>query len=172
MRFSNESCAGWRWALVAAAVVVFGGAGERLASAGITAVELSLDSVQSFAGSDGVLLRFEGTVLGAPLVQIDYPLHFLVFEQATGRYVRFDMSSGGVSGVAPQLLDGASASESLGLLYEGNALVGCEVVFVGEGRVDVQIPKGVLSGPLEAYAFALYEGDALMSNQVAVEATP
>jgi hypothetical protein len=120
--------------------------------------------VQVFRGSSALLVRFEGRILGSTLVQVEYPLHLVVFEQASGRYVRFDVSSGAVTGLAPQLLDGATSAESLALLSEGEPLAGARLVFTGEGRVGVLLPAGVLSGSLGAYAFALYEGEALVSN--------
>lgn len=157
-------------ALIAGSALLLAGRAPT-AGAAITAVEISLTSVQAFAGSQALLLRFEGAILGSSLVQVDYPLHLVVFEPAGGRYVRYDVSTGAVSGTAPQLLDGATSQESLDLLSEGTPLAGARVVFVGEGRVDVLLPAGALAGPLDAYAFAFYRGAALLSNTLPVEGT-
>ena len=155
--------------LVAAIALASGG---RPAGAAITSVELSLRSVQAFRGSNALLVRFEGRILGDTLVQVDYPLHLVVFEEAGGRYVRFDVSSGAVTGLAPQLLDGATSAESLALLAEGDPLAGVKLVFAGAGRIDVLLPPDALSGALGAYAFAVYEGEALVSNSLPVEGPP
>ena len=141
----------------------------RPAGAAITAVDLSLSSVRAFSGANAVLLRYEGGVLGSALVQTDYPLHLVVVERGSGDYVRFAVSSGAVSGTAPQLVDGATAEESQALLAEGEPLAGAELTFVGDGRIDVRLPAGVLSGSLDGFAFALYEGEALVSNTLPVE---
>lgn len=137
--------------------------------AAITEVELSLSSVRAVPGNGVVLLRFEGGLLGDALVQIDYPLHLVVWERDTGSYVRFDVAVGAFAGSAPQLVDGLSAAEGLALLAEGTVLPGTKVAYVGEGRIDVLLPAGVLNGPLDAVAFALYEGEALVSNVAPVE---
>ena len=167
----------WGWAraltragrVLAAGVALAVAADRRLAGAAITAVDLSLTSVRAFSGANALLLRYEGGVLGTALVQTDYPLHLVVVERGGGRYVRFAVSSGAVSGTAPQLVDGATSGESLALLAEGEPLPGAELIFVGDGRIDVLLPADVLSGSLDAFAFALYEGAALVSNTLPVE---
>jgi hypothetical protein len=134
----------------------------------ITEVELSLARVEAISGSTAVLLRFEGELLDNALVQLDYPLYLVVWERATGNYVRFDVGSGAVSGSAPQLTDGVTSSEALGLLWEGAPVEDSRVAFVGAGRVDVLLPHGLVSGELDAAGFALYEGEVLVSNSVPV----
>lgn len=166
---------GWTRALVRAAGVIAAGwalaisADRRPAGAAITAVELSLRSVRAFSGANALLVRYEGGVLASALVQTDYPLHLVVVERGGGRYVRFAVASGAVSGTAAQLVDGATSEESLALLAEGEPLPGARLIFVGDGRIDVLLPASVLSGSLDAFAFALYEGTALVSNTLPVE---
>jgi hypothetical protein len=154
---------------VLVAGLLLAAAERRPAGAAITAVELSLTSVRAFSGENALLVRYEGGLLGRALVQTDYPLHLVVVEHGGGDYVRFAVASGAVRGTAPQLVDGATSEESLALLAEGEPLPGAELIFVGDGRVDVRLPQGVLSGSLDAFAFALYEGAALVSNTLPVE---
>jgi hypothetical protein len=164
---------GSRWPTRAAALLLGGvalAATEwRLAEAAITAVDLSLTSVQTISGANARLLRYEGGLLGRALVQNSYPLHLVVFEQGRGDYVRFAVDSGAVRGSAPDLVDGATSAESLALLGEGEPLPGARLTFVDDRRIEVLIPAYVLSGSLEAFAFAVYEGAALVSNTVPVE---
>ena len=139
------------------------------ATAAVTSVELSLSSVRAIVGTQATLLRFEGGILGDALVQLRYPLQLLVWERDSGRYVRFEVALDAFYGNAPQLSDGMTSSEAALLLWEGLPLRGTRVVHVGPERVDVLLPHGVLSGPVDAAAIAPYAGDVLVSNSVAVE---
>jgi hypothetical protein len=139
---------------------------------------LALTGATAAAGAAGTaarMLRIEGSFQADDLVQLAYPLQLLVRETTTGTtYVRYDLSSGAVTGSSAALADGLQAGEVNALLGQGTAEPAARVLFLGLGRLDVALPPSFPGGPAEALLFVVDEGETILSNPIplAVGAAP
>lgn len=121
------------------------------------------------AGATGAVhrvVRIDGSFHAQDLVQLSYPLQVLV--RSGTQYVRYDLSAGAVSGVAPELADGLQADEAEGLLGQGAPAAGARILFLGLGRIEVALPASFPAGPGEAQLFVIDEGTVVLSNALPV----
>lgn len=139
------------------------------ASAGRTDPDLFVTSVMSATVGSTVLIRFEGALLSQDLIQLSYPLQLVVWEPPpSSAYVRFDVTAGAVRGVAPELDDGMSPADALGLMGATTTPVaGAAVTRIAADGIAVTLPAGVVGGPVQGAAFAIDQGQAIVSNAVA-----
>ena len=131
--------------------------------------DLALVSASAIVGAGSVALRFEGSVLGADLVQHRLPLQLLVYG-TSGDYLRYDITLGAFTGTSPGLQDEFGPAEALALLATGTSEPGGAILYLGAGRIDIRAPWGFsVAERLSAVIFLLEEGEVVLSNTVDVE---
>jgi hypothetical protein len=127
--------------------------------------ELALTEVFAESGGGVRMVRLDGVFPADDLVQLPYPLHILIREQAaSARYVRFESTGGVLTGTAPQLADGMSPVEAASLVGVGESSPDGGILFLGLGRLEVQLPASFPSGSAVAQLFAVEGGEAIVSN--------
>lgn len=131
-----------------------------------------LTAAAAATGTSHRVVRIDGSFHAQDLVQLAYPLQILV--RIGTQYVRYDLSSGAVSGVAAELADGLQADEAEDLLTQGAPAAGARVLFLGLGRIELALPASFPAGTGQAQLFVIDEGEVVLSNAltVAVGAAP
>ncbi len=128
---------------------------------------LALSDVVAEVGSTARSVRLSGEFPADDLVQLRYPVQILIRETGVGaHYVRYDLSAGAVTGVAPELADGLDATEALALLAMGTPSPDARVSFLAEGRIEVLLPASFPSGAAEAQLYVIEEGQTILSNSI------
>lgn len=135
------------------------------AAGGRTSPDLFLESARAVTGRGGIAVRLEGSVLGADLAEMAYPLQILVWmDQPPYTFVHLELDQGPVIGASPALADGLSPAEAIALPSAGVSLTGARIVLVAETRIEVWIPTPVGFQPTRAVVFAVDDGEIVMSN--------
>ena len=121
-------------------------------------------------GASERIVRLEGVLPAEDLVQLPFPLHVLVRETQLGTdYVRYDLSSGAVSGSSPALLDGLDSGDVAALVLEGSASPDARVVLLARDRIELRLPDAFPWGSAEAILFIIHEGTPILSNPISFE---
>ena len=131
---------------------------------------LLLMRAASAAGTSARVIRLEGILPVEDLVQLAFPIHVLVRETRFGTaYVRYDLSSGAVTGSADALADGFDPEDLVDLVGGGTAAPDARVVLLGRDRIELRLPDSFPSGSAEAILFSLYKGAPIFSNSIGFE---
>lgn len=116
----------------------------------------------------GSWIGIQGEFPAADLVQAPIVVQVLVRELASGTgFVRFELGGGAFEGVEPALADGLDTTEALALASAGS-VANARVLFVGAARLELLLPPGFRTGPLEVQLFSIDAEGATLSNPLVV----
>lgn len=137
------------------------------ASAGGTDPLLSIVAASAIAGTSTVTLAIDGAYQHGDVVQIDYPVQLLLWDQGASTYLRFDLTGSVWSGQNAGLADGLSAAEAAALLGSGTSVSNARILRLDADRIELAVPSSFPSGSSLVQLF-VDEGGVVLSNAIAV----
>lgn len=137
------------------------------AFAGGTDPLLSIVSANAIAGTSTVTLAVNGAYQRGDVIQIDYPVQLLLWDQGASTYLRFDLTGTAYSGQNSGLADGLNASEAAALLNAGTVTANARILRLDPDRIEVAVPSSFPSGSAQAQLF-VDEGGVVLSNAITV----
>ncbi len=162
---SHRATARQRTALLALVAVLLT-AGHRVDAAG-TDPTLALSSAEAAASGGAVLVRLQGSLQFDDSLQFSFPAGVVIFQGT--QFVRLPITGAAVSGSAALLAGGLAPAELPALLGLGApAPPPARLVTLTPSSLSVVLPPGFSAGAATAVAYAILEGDAFLSNAIAV----
>lgn len=142
------------------------------ARATLTDPVLGLSAARQVLGSMHSHLAFDGTFPFEDLIQLPVPLQILVFDPATGDYLRMDLASGAFGGTSADLMDGLDAADVPALVASGAPDPDVALVGARPGRIELRAsPQGLPAGSL-AQLFFVDDDGPVLSNAVPLGVEP